>query len=148
MAFIMKIYKTFGFEKYKIELSTRPEKYIGSIEIWDKAEAALKSVLEHQKIDYQLNPGDGAFYGPKIDFHIQDVLKRSWQCGTIQLDFSMPERFELEYTAADGQKKRPVMIHRALMGSIERFIGILLENYGGALASVVIACSVKNFTYF
>lgn len=133
MAFIMKIYKTFGFEKYKIELSTRPEKYIGSIDVWDRAEAALKSVLEHQRIDYQLNPGDGAFYGPKIDFHIQDVLKRSWQCGTIQLDFSMPERFELEYTAADGQKKRPVMIHRALMGSIERFIGILLENYGGAL---------------
>ena len=133
IAFIMKIYKTFGFEKYKIELSTRPEKYIGSVEIWDKAELALKNVLEQQKIDYQLNPGDGAFYGPKIDFHVQDVLKRSWQCGTIQLDFSMPERFELEYTADDGQKKRPVMVHRALMGSIERFIGILLENYGGAL---------------
>ncbi len=133
MAFIMKIYKTFGFEKYKIELSTRPDKYIGSIDIWDKAELALKNVLEKQKIEYQLNPGDGAFYGPKIDFHIQDVLKRNWQCGTIQLDFSMPERFEIEYTADDGQKKRPVMIHRALMGSIERFIGILIENYGGAL---------------
>jgi threonyl-tRNA synthetase len=133
IAFIMKIYKIFGFEKYKIELSTRPEKYIGSVEIWDKAELALKNVLEHQKIDYKLNPGDGAFYGPKIDFHVQDVLKRSWQCGTIQLDFSMPERFELEYTADDGQKKRPVMVHRALLGSIERFIGILLENYGGAL---------------
>jgi len=133
IAFITFIYKTFGFEDYKIELSTRPEKYIGSLEIWEKAETALKNVLEHQKIDYQLNPGDGAFYGPKIDFHIKDVLKRSWQCGTIQLDFSMPERLDIEYTAADGEKKRPVMIHRALLGSMERFIGILLENYGGAL---------------
>jgi len=133
IAFIMKIYKTFGFNNYKIELSTRPDKYIGSLEIWDKAEQALKNVLEHQQINYQLNPGDGAFYGPKIDFHVQDVIKRSWQCGTIQLDFSMPERFELEYADADGQKKRPVMIHRALLGSIERFLGILLENYGGAL---------------
>ncbi len=133
IAFITFIYKTFGFEDYKIELSTRPEKYIGSIEIWDRAEAALKNVLEHQGINYQLNPGDGAFYGPKIDFHIKDVIKRSWQCGTIQLDFSMPERLDIEYTAADGEKKRPVMIHRALLGSMERFIGILLENYGGAL---------------
>jgi threonyl-tRNA synthetase len=103
------------------------------LEIWDRAEEALKNVLEHQKINYQLNPGDGAFYGPKIDFHIKDVLKRSWQCGTIQLDFSMPERLDIEYAAADGSKKRPVMIHRALLGSMERFIGILLENYGGAL---------------
>lgn len=133
MHFIMNMYRIFGFEEYKIELSTRPEKYIGSVDIWDKAEEALKNVLEHQNIAYQLNPGDGAFYGPKIDFHIKDVLKRSWQCGTIQLDFSMPERFELEFTDADGQHKRPVMIHRALFGSMERFIGILLENYGGAL---------------
>jgi threonyl-tRNA synthetase len=133
IAFITFIYKTFGFDDYKIELSTRPEKYIGSIEIWEKAEGALKNVLEHQGINYQLNPGDGAFYGPKIDFHIKDVLKRSWQCGTIQLDFSMPERLDIEYTAADGEKKRPVMIHRALLGSMERFIGILIENYGGAL---------------
>lgn len=133
ISFITHIYKTFGFEDYKIELSTRPENYIGSPEIWERAESALKNVLEREKIDYQLNPGDGAFYGPKIDFHIKDVLKRSWQCGTIQLDFSMPERFELEYTDADGEKKRPVMIHRALLGSMERFIGILLEHYGGAL---------------
>ncbi|MDR0307453.1 MAG: threonine--tRNA ligase [Chitinispirillales bacterium] len=133
IAFITYIYKTFGFDDYKIELSTRPDKYIGSVEIWDKAEDALKKVLEDQKIKYQLNPGDGAFYGPKIDFHVKDVLKRSWQCGTIQLDFSMPERLEIEYTAADGEKKRPVMIHRALLGSMERFIGILLEHYGGAL---------------
>lgn len=131
--FIMKIYKTFGFEDYKIELSTRPENYIGSIEIWDKAEKALQDVLEKQNFEYQINPGDGAFYGPKIDFHIKDILNRSWQCGTIQLDFSMPERFDLEYTDVDGQLKRPVMIHRALFGSMERFIGILLEHYGGAL---------------
>ncbi|NLE02504.1 MAG: threonine--tRNA ligase, partial [Fibrobacter sp.] len=133
IAFITRMYATFGFKEYKMELSTRPEKYIGSLEIWEKAEGALKNVLEKHNYDYQLNPGDGAFYGPKIDFHIKDVLKRSWQCGTIQLDFSMPERLDLEYTAEDGQKKRPVMIHRALFGSIERFIGILLENYGGAL---------------
>ncbi|MDR2577577.1 MAG: threonine--tRNA ligase [Chitinispirillales bacterium] len=131
--FITFIYKTFGFSEYKIELSTRPEQYIGSAEIWDKAENALKNVLEKQNIEYKLNPGDGAFYGPKIDFHIRDVLKRSWQCGTIQLDFSMPERLDIEYTDADGGKKRPVMIHRALLGSMERFIGILLENYGGSL---------------
>lgn len=133
ITFITDMYKVFGFEDYKIELSTRPEMYIGDIEVWDRAEEALKNVLEHQKIDYQLNPGDGAFYGPKIDFHIRDSLKRSWQCGTIQLDFSMPERFELEYTDSDGQKKRPVMIHRALFGSMERFIGILIEHYGGFL---------------
>jgi threonyl-tRNA synthetase len=143
IAFIMKIYKTFGFENYKMELSTRPEKYIGSLEMWDKAEAALKNVLEREKINYQLNPGDGAFYGPKIDFHIQDVIKRSWQCGTIQLDFSMPERFGIEYAAADGTKQRPVMIHRALLGSIERFIGILLENYGGALPLWLAPVQVK-----
>jgi threonyl-tRNA synthetase len=143
IAFIMKIYKTFGFENYKMELSTRPEKYIGSLEMWDKAESALKNVLEREKINYQLNPGDGAFYGPKIDFHIQDVIKRSWQCGTIQVDFSMPERFGIEYTAADGTKQRPVMIHRALLGSIERFIGILLENYGGALPLWLAPVQVK-----
>jgi threonyl-tRNA synthetase len=133
ISFITGMYSVFGFNEYAIELSTRPEKYIGTIEVWDKAEAALKNVLENKKIVYQLNPGDGAFYGPKIDFHIRDCLKRTWQCGTIQLDFSMPERFELEYTDADSRKKRPVMIHRALFGSMERFIGILLEHYGGAL---------------
>lgn len=133
MSFIMDMYRVFGFEEYRIELSTRPEKFIGSIEVWDRAEAALKSVLDKQKFPYQINPGDGAFYGPKIDFHIKDVLKRSWQCGTIQLDFSMPERFDLEYIDANSQRMRPVMIHRALFGSMERFIGILIEHYGGAL---------------
>lgn len=131
--FVTRTYDTFGFGEYKIELSTRPEEYIGTIEVWDRAEKALENVLKHKRIEYQLNSGDGAFYGPKIDFHILDSLRRSWQCGTIQLDFSMPERFELEYTDADGQKKRPVMIHRALLGSMERFIGILLEHYGGFL---------------
>lgn len=131
--FITHIYAIFGFTEYKMELSTRPEKYIGSLEVWEKAEAALKKVLDEKKAVYKINAGDGAFYGPKIDFHIKDCLKRSWQCGTVQLDFSMPERFELEYTDTDGQKKRPVMIHRALLGSMERFIGILLEHYGGAL---------------
>ncbi len=131
--FIIKMYSVFGFNDYHIELSTRPEDSIGAVEMWDTAENALKSVLENKNIDYQLNEGDGAFYGPKIDFHIRDCLNRSWQCGTIQLDFSMPERFELEYTDSDGQKKRPVMIHRALFGSMERFIGIMIEHYGGFL---------------
>lgn len=131
--FITSIYRNFGFDNYKIELSTRPDQFIGSLEVWAQAEKALQNVLEHLNIDFQLNPGDGAFYGPKIDFHVKDVLNRSWQCGTIQLDFSMPERFELSYADADGQRKQPVMIHRALFGSMERFIGILLENYGGAL---------------
>jgi threonyl-tRNA synthetase len=131
--FIVHVYAVFGFTDYKMELSTRPENFIGSPEIWEKAEGALKKVLDDKKIVYKINTGDGAFYGPKIDFHIKDCLKRSWQCGTVQLDFSMPERFELEYTDADGTNKRPVMIHRALLGSMERFIGILLEHYGGAL---------------
>ncbi len=129
---IEEIYGAFGFDKYEIELSTRPEKSIGSDEDWQRAEDALKSVLQKRNIGYKLNPGDGAFYGPKIDFHIRDSLNRLWQCGTIQLDFSMPERFKLEYIDSDQSRKRPVMIHRAIMGSIERFIGILIENYGGA----------------
>ncbi len=143
MAFIIDMYRIFGFEDYKIELSTRPDQHIGSEEMWDRAEQALQNVLDAKKVDYQLNPGDGAFYGPKIDFHIRDSLKRSWQCGTIQLDFSMPERFELEYTAADGQKRRPVMIHRALFGSFERFIGILIEHFGGHLPTWLSPVQVK-----
>ncbi len=129
--FIDFIYKSFGFE-YSIELSTKPEKSIGSAEMWDRAENALKEILVDQKIDYQLNEGDGAFYGPKIDFHVQDAIGRTWQCGTIQLDFSMPEKFELEYIGEDGLKHRPVMIHRAIYGSLERFLGILIEHYAGA----------------
>ena len=128
---LMEMYKAFGFDEYHIELSTRPEKSIGSDQMWETATNALKAALEHKGIDYQLNPGDGAFYGPKIDFHIEDCLNRSWQLGTIQLDFSMPERFELVYTDKDNTEKTPVMIHRAILGSLERFLGILIEHYGG-----------------
>ena len=125
------IYSRFGLD-YSIELSTRPESFMGEIEDWDRAEDALKKALEHEKLDYVLNEGDGAFYGPKIDLHIKDCLGRSWQCGTIQLDFQMPERFELEYVEQDGEKYRPVMIHRAIYGSLERFIAVLIEHYAGA----------------
>ncbi|UCE50691.1 MAG: threonine--tRNA ligase, partial [Phycisphaerales bacterium] len=124
------IYGAFGFEDFHIELSTKPDKHIGSDEIWETATSALKDALKHKNIDYKINEGDGAFYGPKIDFHIRDCLKRSWQLGTIQLDFSMPQRFELVYTDADNTEKTPVMIHRAVLGSFERFIGILIEHYG------------------
>ncbi len=125
------IYQAFGFENFNIELSTKPKKHIGSDEIWETATNALKDALNHKSIDYKINEGDGAFYGPKIDFHVEDCLKRSWQLGTIQLDFSMPERFGLVYTDKDNTEKTPVMIHRAVLGSFERFIGILIEHYGG-----------------
>ncbi len=125
------IYRAFGFEDFHIELSTKPEKHIGSDEIWDISTNSLKSALVHKAIEYKINEGDGAFYGPKIDFHIKDCLKRSWQLGTIQLDFSMPQRFGLVYTDKDNTEKTPVMIHRAVLGSLERFIGILIEHYGG-----------------
>lgn len=125
-----KIYKQFGF-KYKVELSTRPENSMGSEEDWNTATSALQAALDDMKIDYEINEGDGAFYGPKIDFHLQDSIGRTWQCGTIQLDFQMPQRFDLEYVGEDGQKHRPIMIHRAIFGSIERFIGILIEHFAG-----------------
>jgi threonyl-tRNA synthetase len=128
---IDELYGRFGFEDVHVELSTRPEKSMGTEEQWAKAEAALAEALESQGREYSLNPGDGAFYGPKIDFHITDALGRSWQCGTCQLDFQMPERFELYYTGADDGAHRPVMIHRALLGSMERFAGILIEHYAG-----------------
>ncbi len=130
---IYEMYKTFGFEDFKVELSTKPEKRIGSDEIWEKATGSLEAALKHKGIDYQVNAGDGAFYGPKIDFHIEDCIGRSWQLGTIQLDFSMPERFELSYTDADNTEKTPVMLHRAILGSLERFMGILIEHYAGAM---------------
>ncbi|MDE6105274.1 MAG: threonine--tRNA ligase, partial [Clostridia bacterium] len=125
-----KIYKQFGF-KYKVELSTRPENSMGSEEDWELATSALKAALDEMHIDYEINEGDGAFYGPKIDFHLQDSIGRTWQCGTIQLDFQMPQRFDLEYVGEDGLKHRPIMIHRAIFGSIERFIGILIEHFAG-----------------
>jgi threonyl-tRNA synthetase len=128
---ILDFYKVFGFEDILIEISTRPESSIGSDEMWEKATNALKHTLEKMKIDYKLNPGSGAFYGPKIDFHIRDCLKRTWQCATIQVDFSMPERFDLTYIGQDGMEHRPVMIHRAIFGSLERFLGILIEHFGG-----------------
>ncbi|HJL40322.1 MAG TPA: threonine--tRNA ligase [Myxococcales bacterium LLY-WYZ-16_1] len=129
--FFHEIYGAFGLTDVRIELSTRPEKSIGSDEMWENAESALKQALDAKGVEYQVNEGDGAFYGPKIDFHIRDVLKRSWQCGTIQLDFSMPERFGLTYVGSDGAKHTPVMIHRAAYGSLERFMGIIIENYAG-----------------
>lgn len=124
-------YKIFGFE-YNVELSTRPEDSMGSDELWEQATSALQKALEKKGMPYKINEGDGAFYGPKIDFHLKDSLGRTWQCGTIQLDFQMPERFDLTYIGPDGEKHRPVMIHRVVFGSIERFIGILIEHYGGA----------------
>ncbi len=129
---VFEIYKTFGFDEVHVELSTRPlEGSIGSDEVWKIAEDGLAAALVHRGIDYQLNPGDGAFYGPKIDFHVKDCMGRSWQCGTIQVDFSMPMRFGATYEAEDGTRKVPVMIHRAILGSLERFIGILIENCAG-----------------
>jgi threonyl-tRNA synthetase len=130
-AAIDELYARFGFEDVRVELSTQPEKSMGTEEQWAKAEAALTEALERQGREYELNPGDGAFYGPKIDFHVTDALGRSWQCGTCQLDFQMPERFELSYVGADDEPHRPVMIHRALLGSMERFAGILIEHYAG-----------------
>nr|WP_207740755.1 threonine--tRNA ligase [Alkalibacter mobilis] len=126
-----KIYKVFGFS-YKVELSTKPENAIGDDKDWEVATEALRDTLEEKGIAYRVNEGDGAFYGPKIDFHLEDCIGRTWQCGTIQLDFQMPERFDLTYVGADGEKHRPVMVHRTVLGSIERFIGILIEHYAGA----------------
>ena len=125
------VYKTFGFQ-YHIELSTMPEDHMGAQEDWDNATDALRAAITELGYDYEVNEGDGAFYGPKLDFHLTDCLGRTWQCGTIQLDFQLPERFELEYTGEDGAKHRPIMIHRVVFGSIERFIGILTEHFAGA----------------
>jgi threonyl-tRNA synthetase len=132
IGFFDRMYKIFNLD-YAIELSTRPEDhYIGSIEVWDKAEKVLAEACKHAGKDFQLNPGDGAFYGPKLDFHIKDSLGRTWQCGTIQLDMNLPERFDITYIDESGEKKRPVMLHRVIFGSVERFIGILIEHYAGA----------------
>jgi len=148
---IMNLAKTFYKQfkmPYHVELSTRPEKRLGSNEIWDKAEKILEKALKKKKMKFKVNKGDGAFYGPKIDFHIKDSLNRTWQTGTIQLDFSMPERFELEYTGKDNKKHRPIMLHRTILGSLERFIGVLLEHTNGALPLWLSPTQVRviNFT--
>ena len=150
---IDEVYSKFGF-KYHVELSTRPEDSMGSDEDWEKATNGLRNALEKLGLEYAVNEGDGAFYGPKIDFHLEDSLGRTWQCGTIQLDFQMPQRFDLEYIGADGDKHRPVMVHRVIFGSIERFMGILIEHYAGKfpvwLSPVqvkVLSVSEKSFGY-
>ncbi len=129
---ILRVYKKFGFEEVNMSLSTRPADSMGSEELWERATEGLKRALEGNKIEYEVHDGGGAFYGPKIDFEITDSIGREWQCGTIQLDFQMPERFELGFVDTDGKEKRPVMVHRAVFGSVERFLGILIEHYGGA----------------
>jgi threonyl-tRNA synthetase len=130
IAFVKDVMGLFGFQ-YELEISTRPEKYIGTIETWDKAERTLKEVLDNEGLPYDINEGDGAFYGPKIDVKLKDALGRKWQCATIQCDFALPERFELSYVDKDGQRKRPVMLHRVILGALERFIGVLIEHYAG-----------------
>ncbi|KAB2441581.1 threonine--tRNA ligase [Bacillus luti] len=142
MAQIDYVYKTFGFE-YEVELSTRPEDSMGDDKLWEQAEAALANVLHSLNYKYRLNEGDGAFYGPKIDFHIKDALNRSHQCGTIQLDFQMPEKFDLNYIDERNEKKRPVVIHRAVLGSLDRFLAILIEHFGGAFPAWVAPVQVK-----
>ena len=137
-----RIYKVFGFE-YRVELSTRPEDFMGEVEKWDMATDALRDALIRKNVKYRVNEGDGAFYGPKIDFHLVDSIGRTWQCATLQLDFQMPERFDLEYTGPDGEKHRPVMIHRTVFGSMERFIGILTEHYAGAFPLWLAPVQVK-----
>jgi threonyl-tRNA synthetase len=130
---LFEVYRDFGFEEVLVKFSTRPEKRVGADEVWDRAEKALEHVCNHKNLDWELQPGEGAFYGPKIEFSLRDCLNRVWQLGTIQLDFSMPERLGASYIAEDNSKQIPVMLHRAILGSLERFIGILIEHYAGAL---------------
>jgi threonyl-tRNA synthetase len=125
------VYADLGFEDVKVRLATRPETRVGSDEIWDRAERQLGEGLEAAGLDYEVAPGEGAFYGPKLEFHLTDAIGRTWQCGTLQLDFNMPERLDADYTAEDGSKQRPVMLHRAILGTLERFLGILIEHYAG-----------------
>ena len=142
VALIDAVYRLFGF-KYHVELSTRPENSMGTDEDWELATEGLRGALNDLGLDYVVNEGDGAFYGPKIDFHLTDSIGRTWQCGTIQLDMQLPQRFELEYTGADGEKHRPIMIHRVAFGSIERFIGILIEHFAGAFPTWLAPVQVK-----
>ena len=151
---LMESYRTFGFEEPKVMMSLRPEKRVGTEEMWDRAEAALEDVLHQSGLDYEPKPGEGAFYGPKIDFFVPDAIGREWQLGTVQLDFSLPERFDLEYIAEDGSQQRPVVLHRAMLGSIDRFLGVLIEHYGGAfplwlapVQAVVIPIADRHLPY-
>ena len=136
------VYSTFGLS-YTIELSTMPEDHIGTVEEWERNQDILKNAITDMGKDFVINEGDGAFYGPKLDFHLADSLGRTWQCGTIQLDSQLPERFELEYVGEDGQKHRPVMIHRVVLGSIERFIGVITEHFAGAFPAWLSPVQVK-----
>lgn len=142
ISLIDEVYSKFGF-KYSLELSTRPEDSMGSDEDWELAESSLKGALDELNLDYKINEGDGAFYGPKIDFHLEDSIGRTWQCGTIQLDFQLPQRFELEYVGSDGEKHRPIVIHRVIFGSIERFMGILIEHFAGKFPTWLAPVQVK-----
>ena len=151
---LMESYRTFGFAEPKVMLSLRPEKHVGSEEMWDRAETALEDVLRQSGLDFDPKLGEGAFYGPKIDFFVPDAIGREWQLGTIQLDFSLPERFNLEYIAEDGSQQRPVVLHRAMLGSIDRFFGVLIEHYGGAfplwlapLQAIVIPIADRHIPY-
>ncbi|HHX87648.1 MAG TPA: threonine--tRNA ligase, partial [Firmicutes bacterium] len=153
ISMVDRFYRIFGFS-YRVELSTRPEKSMGSVEMWDQATAILERVLNSKGISYQVNQGEGAFYGPKIDFHLQDCLGREWQCSTIQLDFQMPEKFDLTYIGEDGQKHRPVVIHRVIYGAMERFFALLIEHYAGAfpawlapVQAVVIPITERHHAY-
>ena len=142
MAMYQKMYGVFGLE-YHVELSTRPENSMGSDELWEISTNALREAIETAGVPYQINEGDGAFYGPKLDFHVQDSLGRTWQCGTIQMDMQLPERFDVNYIGEDGEKHRAVMLHRAGYGSLERFIGILIEHYAGAFPTWIAPVQVK-----
>ncbi|MBU3905303.1 MAG: threonine--tRNA ligase [Nanoarchaeota archaeon] len=143
----LSMYKVFGFKDVKIELSTKPEKAVGSNEIWEMAEGILKKVLEEKKMKYELNEGDGAFYGPKIDFHIKDSTGKTWQCGTIQLDFNLPERFNLKYAGEDNTEHQPIMIHRVIYGALERFFGILIEHYNGDFPTWLAPVQVRILSF-
>ncbi len=152
--FTFSMLKAFGFEEYEVYLSTKPEKHVGSDQNWDHATAALKKALETKRISYQIDPGEGVFYGPKIDLKIKDVLGRAWQCSTIQIDFNLPERFDLDYVTDEGSRQRPIMVHRALLGSLERFFGVLIEHYAGAfpvwlapVQAILITISDKESSY-
>ena len=155
VAFVLDIYKDFGFENVKIKLSTRPDNRIGTDEIWDKLEGALSNALDVMGLDYELFPGEGAFYGPKLEFVLRDAIGRDWQCGTLQVDMNLPERFDITYVDENGDRgARPVMLHRAILGSFERFIGILIEQYAGAMPTwlapvqvVILNISQNQSTY-